>query len=322
KNNKSALMIVKELLEKEWVSFSATENTFVRTNGGNKVSPSGFCELTINEMGCLISGKLRFFNVEVKQRQRELEKVVNLIVKHGNFYVCKRPLSMFLMRSCEDQYLVQDRSNIIRSYLRHLKRNWLTDIQTNTLKNNENFLNIQKLAFQYLCQARLDEGCYLVSECGNRKVFYQEIDFTKEFQERESLPVKKVICGVQHVLSSPSTGEVVTELWMEPPQHFRVHEVYDTFVNRIISIDRLKLSQLVTFDQIISIVKARTHERYFVPSSKSLNMPSLFNLPALLYSSEFKIANYPVPTFLSINSQFSSFPRKQQKKDFSSESLH
>ncbi|CAG8487622.1 14879_t:CDS:10 [Acaulospora colombiana] len=219
----------------------------------------------------------------------------------GNVNICKRPLTKFVVRNyikTEDERLAEGRARIVRSYLRHKEWSWLDDFKMDFVTNDENYLDIRDLAFQYLCKARLDEGCYILYEKKNRGTFYQEIDFTDQFQKEGSLPVRKAICGVQHILKLSFEG-IKVELWMEPPQHLHVRDAYDAFVSRIEAADRLKLSQLVTFDQIIFIAETRAKQ----PSpSEPLVIPSLFNLPALLRSSEFKVANYPVPSFLPTDS--------------------
>ncbi|CAG8556473.1 3737_t:CDS:10, partial [Funneliformis mosseae] len=322
-SDNSAYSALKERLKVAWSSFSFSENGFVKAFHpleGDKILPISFCELRFNkELGSLVTGNLSFFNVEVFQRQKALEDLINLINELNSnedgdgqlFYVCKRPLSSFLIKYPEngrheseillDNRQVTGRDCIVKSYLRHWRWTWLSDIEHIFSLDSKN-MPIQDLAFQHLCQARLDEGCLLISENSNQQVFYRELELGGNSDLGSSANLNKLYGIQHHIYKDPYTGEILTELWMEPLQQPFLRELYESVADRISTADRQKLSQLVTFDQIHYIAKSRvSHLRnsYNLTPQKSSHLPSLFNLPVLLRSSGLLIANYDIPTFKS-----------------------
>ncbi|RIA95235.1 hypothetical protein C1645_803115 [Glomus cerebriforme] len=312
--NKDSYSALKERLKNAWSSFAFSDKVYVKTFHpieGDKIPPTSFCELRIDkESGNLVTGNLLFFNVEVVRRQQVLENLINLVNELNLnavklFYICRRPLSSFLIRNSEtanetssDHRHVTGQNCIVKSYLGHWRWIWLSDIEHYVFLMDYRNIPIQELAFQRLCQSRLGEGCLLISENSNQKVFYQEMELKGNCPSVN----QNRLYGVQHhIYKDPYTGEITTELWMEPSQQPLLRDLYESVANRIAAIDRRILSQLVTFDQIHYIAKTRAsyHRNSGLALPKSFHLPSLFNLPVLLKSSGLLIANYNIPSFKS-----------------------
>ncbi|CAG8576020.1 1189_t:CDS:10 [Gigaspora margarita] len=334
------LVTIKKYLSK-WSTFTASDNVFVKFFNQldtEKMSPISFCELRIKqEVGYLITVKFSFFNVDNLRRQKEIIYITNLINdldgkndKNKNYYICRRPLSSFLIRNIDYELNEKDisldrqftgRNCVIRSYLKHSRWSWLSDLDKDISLINKGIIAIQKLAFQYLCQARSDENCLLVFEHKNKKIFYRELEFPKDDSDTSSVD-QKIVCGVQHHIFISDT-EIITELWVEPLQHSQMKFLYETFVNKIFAADRLKLSQLVTFDQISYIARSRAKQHpqsLALSTSKTFNLSKLFQLSVLLRSSGLIVASYNLPSFLSNNnrSQRSVVNAQQTERSISS----
>lgn len=159
--------------------------------------PPSFCELRVrHEYGRLITLRLLFFNVEVLVRKRATEYLIHLLkttdsTKSPCNMICKRPFSRLLMRDPKhfaDAPLEprpdvssgekgnsmtknQSRSKawylpvamwltseyIVRDYLRHMTWSWQTDNHQDIYHKENKMMPIHDLAFQFLCQARLDQ---------------------------------------------------------------------------------------------------------------------------------------------------------------------
>ncbi|CAG8534715.1 5243_t:CDS:10, partial [Dentiscutata heterogama] len=337
------LVIIKKYLSK-WSTFTASENVFVKFFNQldtEKISPISFCELRIKqEVGYLVTIKFSFFNVDNLRRQKEMIYITNLINdldgkndKNKNYNICRRPLSSFFVRNIDYELNEKDisldrqftgRNCVIRSYLRHSRWSWLSDLEKDISLINKGIITIQKLAFQYLCQARSDEDFLLVFEHKNKKIFYHELEFSKEDSDTSSVD-QKIVCGVQHHIFISDT-EIITELWVEPLQHSQMKVLYESFANKIFAADRLKLSQLVTFDQISYIARSRAKQHpqtLALSTPKTFNLSKLFQLVVLLRSSGLIIANYNLPLFLYGQSNYSMSQRsaisaQQAEKSISS----
>jgi hypothetical protein len=319
-SRQDAFSTLKERLKTTWSSSTFSDKVYVKTFHpieGDKIPPISFCELRINkESGNLVTGNLLFFNVEAIRRQQELKNLINLVDKLNSygvngplFYVCRRPLSSFLIRDSEtaneissDNRHVSGRSRIVKSYLRHWRWTWMSDIEHNDFLMDYRNIPIRDLAFQRLCQSRLDEGCLLIFEISNKKIFYQELELKGNSDMGTSANQNRMY-GVQHHIYKDSfNGEIITELWMEPSQQPLLRDLYESVANKISAIDRQIMSQLVTFDQVHYIAKTRASHRrnsYGLALTKSSHLPSLFNLSVLFKSSGLLIANYNIPSFKS-----------------------
>ena len=155
--------------------------------------PPSFCELRVrHEYGRLVTLRLLFFNVDVLVRKRATEHLIHLIhttdeTKASCNMICERPFSRLLMRdpkhfSTESQpgsprgmisNLAQHQSRakawylpvamwltseyIVRDYLRHMTWSWQTDNYQDAYHRENKMMPIHDLAFQFLCQARLDQ---------------------------------------------------------------------------------------------------------------------------------------------------------------------
>ena len=160
-----------------------------------KLSPS-FCELRIrHEYGRLITLRLLFFNTEVSARRRVREHLLYLLktsplTAFPYNIVCQRPFSSLLMRDSKhfsDSYpnvqngktlgnMTKHQSRgrtwylpfatwltseyIVRDYLHHITWTWQTNSYDDTYHRNNKMMPIHDLAFQFLCQTRLDQVNY------------------------------------------------------------------------------------------------------------------------------------------------------------------
>ncbi|KAG9304991.1 hypothetical protein G9A89_007394 [Geosiphon pyriformis] len=328
---RKALAQMRERLMPSWATFSPSNNVYIKfIEAGEKTySTIRFCELRLNHrVGYLWSVTLLYFNVGISQRQNELATVIDLIsypetngFKESKEYIIqisKRPISRLFLTKGEDSNSDTDllidlqysagHLSIMQSYMRHYRLVWLKDLDEDVFFKDFRITPIQDLAFQYLCQARLEEGFFLFSEETDKQNFYFELDHKNEHLYSTSILSHNMVTGIQYqVLKDPYTGQIVTEIWMEPTQDINLRDTYDYFSAKIQATDRLKLSHLVTFDQIhyIATTLSRTrstqkhnsgkHEKQ--PRSKKDNLPRLFDLPALLYTGELLLTNYLVPRF-------------------------
>lgn len=157
--------------------------------------PPSFCELRVrHEYGRLTTLRLLFFNVEALVRKRATEHLIYLLstsdaTKASCNMLCERPFSRLLMRdpkhfagaSNEKEQgsgsLTKNQSRskawylpvamwltseyIVRDYLRHMTWSWQTDNHQDFYHKEHKMMPIHDLAFQFLCQARLDQVIYL-----------------------------------------------------------------------------------------------------------------------------------------------------------------
>lgn len=159
--------------------------------------PPSFCELRVrHEYGRLITLRLLFFNVEVLGRQKIIEHIihslkVNKYTKASCNMICERPFSRMLMRDSvhftditatgsNNEVSVRPAGNltknqsrakawylpvamwltseyIVRDYLKHMTWSWQTDSHQDVYHKENKMMPIHDLAFQFLCQVRLDQ---------------------------------------------------------------------------------------------------------------------------------------------------------------------
>jgi hypothetical protein len=156
--------------------------------------PPSFCELRVRrEYGRLVSIRLLFFNTEVVLRRKIVDHITHLlkVSEHTNpdhNIICQRPFSRLLMRdpkhfitdpddpeltrSSEKLSKKQNNRNktwylpmatlltseyIVRDYLRHTTWCWQTDNYQDFYHKENKVMPIHDLAFQFLCQVRLDQ---------------------------------------------------------------------------------------------------------------------------------------------------------------------
>lgn len=150
-----------------------------------------------HEYGRLITLRLLFFNVDVLVRNRTTENLVHLLKTTDNTkascnMICERPFSRLLMRDPKHfadaviepnpetpggekalGSLTKNQSRtkawylpvamwltseyIVRDYLRHMTWTWQTDNHQDFYHRENKMMPIHDLAFQFLCQVRLDQ---------------------------------------------------------------------------------------------------------------------------------------------------------------------
>ncbi|ORE16991.1 hypothetical protein BCV71DRAFT_270631 [Rhizopus microsporus] len=303
-----------------------------------KLSPS-FCELRIrHEYGRLITLRLLFFNTEVSARRRVREHLLYLLktsplTAFPYNIVCQRPFSSLLMRDSKhfsDSYpnvqngktlgnMTKHQSRgrtwylpfatwltseyIVRDYLHHITWTWQTNSYDDTYHRNNKMMPIHDLAFQFLCQTRLDQGYQLVSPRPDSTQFYQEITLPAATGNRTCR------CAVQYFIWKDSaTGKITTELWMEPAGEFDTSQ-YDRIKSWAFEPDRRKISELVTFDQIHAVGRSRGigELREKRKNSQTVDgqeekdnvmlLSQLFDVALVLRSNRFVIASFKSPVF-------------------------
>ncbi|KAI9281977.1 hypothetical protein BY458DRAFT_531401 [Sporodiniella umbellata] len=293
--------------------------------------PPSFCELRVrHEYGRLITLRLLFFNVEVVTRRKVAENLVHLIESSPFLTascntVCRRSLSTLLLRDpkhfLDSSILSRDSANstegiktsakpqsrsktwylpfamsltgehIVHNYLHHTTWSWQTDSHGDTYHKNNKMMPIHDLAFQFLCQARLDQGFELVSPRQDSTQFYQEMKLSTMGEKRKSI--------------YSSTGKITTELWLEPTGEFDMTQ-YE-------HIKKSKISQLVTFDQIHTIGRSKVIGEFKdraknQPSIEEhednhnfMLLPQLFDVSSVLRSNKFVVASFACPKFGNIS---------------------
>ncbi|KAI8639359.1 hypothetical protein BD408DRAFT_350065 [Parasitella parasitica] len=194
---------------------------------------------------------------------------------------------------------------IVRDYLKHMTWTWQTDNYQDAYHRENKMMPIHDLAFQFLCQARLDQGYQLVSPRPDSTQFYQEI--TLPSCEGTEL----TLCAIQYfVWKDSANGKITTELWMEPSGSFDFDQ-YDLVKRWTFEPDRKTMSQLVTFDQIHAIGKSKgigdfkgkkkgnSHTTTDMPADDTAVMllPQLFDVASVLRSNKFIVASFQAPQY-------------------------
>ncbi|CEP07420.1 hypothetical protein [Parasitella parasitica] len=319
-----------------------------------QVHPPSFCELRVrHEYGRLITLRLLFFNVQVTARERAVQSLVHLLQTNEDTRascnkICERPFSRLLMRDPkhfeEPSFsssvdvaikkapgnLTQNQSRakawylpvamwltseyIVRDYLKHMTWTWQTDDYQDAYHRENKMMPIHDLAFQFLCQARLDQGYQLVSPRQDSTQFYQEI----------RLPscegTETTLCAIQYFVWKDSVnGKITTELWMEPSGSFDFDQ-YDLVKRWTFEPDRKTISQLVTFDQIHAIGRSKgigdfkgkkrgNSHTLVADATKADNdnddddatavmlLPQLFDVASVLRSNKFVVASFQAPQY-------------------------
>ncbi|KAI9245564.1 hypothetical protein BDA99DRAFT_490295 [Phascolomyces articulosus] len=333
---------------RSWADFQGSDGTFVRimnrfvnssemsdndTKDFFPVSlsyPPSFYEVRVRrEYGRLVSVRLLFFNMDVQARQRTISYLLHILElpDEPSSMICHRPYSRLLMRDVkhfhQDDGGVQLRNRsrawylpaamwltseyIVRDYLRHITWTWQTDNHQNKYHKEHKMMPLHDLAFQFLCQARLDQGFRLVSPRPDGTHFYQEI----------SLPGNDDPCAIQYFIWKDSdTGNITTELWMEPSCN---HDQYEALKTWTVNPDRKTISHLVTFDQIHAVARSKSkgdikEKSIREPESSTSNaitnqqnitmtmmLPQLFDVTTVLRSNAFVIASFASPRFYGLS---------------------
>ncbi|KAF7728436.1 hypothetical protein EC973_006116 [Apophysomyces ossiformis] len=190
---------------------------------------------------------------------------------------------------------------IVRDYLKHMTWSWQTDNYQDQYHKSNKMMPIHDLAFQFLCQARLDQGYQLVSPRPDSTHFYQEISLPSR-DGRASL------CAIQYFIwKDADSGRITTELWMEPSGNLEFDE-YDLVKTWTVEPDRKTVSQLVTFDQLHAVGRSKgkgyfkdQRSGYEIAASEStttvMMLPHLFDVATVLRANKFAVASFGCPKF-------------------------
>ncbi|KAG2227474.1 hypothetical protein INT45_007499 [Circinella minor] len=334
-----------------WADFQGADGTFVRVmnrfvnspemNDNNAKEffsyslsyPPSFYEIRVRrEYGRLISVRLLFFNMDVQARQRGMEHLLHILElpDEPSSMICRRPYSRLLMRDTKHYHQddgsteIRNQSRtwylptamwlaneyIVRDYLRHITWTWQTDSHQNQYHREHKMMPLHDLAFQFLCQARLDQGFQLVSPRPDGTHFYQEIQLSGSSDP----------CSVQYFIWKDSdTGEITTELWMEPSSSHDQYEILKAWTGNP---DRKTISQLVTFDQIHIVARSKskgdikekaTRESVSTMATSTnrsatdqqsttmvMMLPQLFDVTSVLRSNVFVLTSFTSPQFYTL----------------------
>lgn len=195
---------------------------------------------------------------------------------------------------------------IVKNYLRHSSCSWLTEGEEDLYYQDAKIISIQDLAFQFLCQARLDQRYLLVATQQNKNHFYQELFLDSD------VPV--LATAVQYFIWKDPTGKISTELWMEPAKDRDLRDHFETIKSQTYNADRKTISQLVTFDKIHAI--GRNHTKPILQSGSTASsighhhskgsisgndagtkLPTTFDVVSVLRLGKFLIAAYALPVY-------------------------
>ncbi|RCI06178.1 hypothetical protein CU098_001117, partial [Rhizopus stolonifer] len=320
--------------------------------------PPAFCELRVrHEYGRLITLRLLFFNVEVATRRRTVEYMRYLIetsekTKMPCNMVCRRPFSRLLMRDPKHfadpstttesdgtaekilGNLTKNQSRakawylpvamwltseyIVRDYLKHMTWCWQTDNSQDAYHRENKMMPVHDLAFQFLCQARLDQGYQLVSPRPDSTQFYQEITLPGRNGKEAS------VCAIQYfVWKDPASGNITTEWWMEPSGNFDFDQ-YELVKRWTFEPDKKTISQLVTFDQIHDVGRSKkigdfkskrrgTHAAISMEDNTLvMTLPKLFDIASVLKSNKFVVASFQSPQYKMVL----SLPNQQKQPQY------
>ncbi|KAF9926608.1 KICSTOR complex protein szt2 [Linnemannia zychae] len=324
---------IHEYLKGNWASF-VHGDVFIQTYQAPESSPTTtsnaqFCELRLSTEPnvAILRVQLRFFGVSFSQRQTIIKGLKNGIyafqarqnpgtsskteseVIQAQVLQCQRPIHRLLMRHLvyEAPLSHKPESNlnefhthvsepigkesVMRSYLVHKHWGWKDQVRDSAYLAENNYMASQDLAFQYICAQRMSEGFYLASALPNRVVFYKEVE----------LPTMEgsLICGtrmVQYLIfRSPVSGELVTELWMEPTIDANRFSLFDKFKSEIIAVDRFVLSRLATYEAIHTIGRLRLRPEVQQQNERDFVYPWLFDPATLLRQQRLVTLSFEAP---------------------------
>ncbi|KAF9359895.1 hypothetical protein BGX26_011091 [Mortierella sp. AD094] len=312
---------IRENLKATWASFTVGD-VLIQTCQSPEPNPSTtassqFCELRLfsEPNVAVLRVQLRFFGVPVLRRRsitKDLqERVHNFQADQseqiGNskseseivpvkVLYCHRPIYRLLMRhliyeaplSHTPESTLTDfhthvsepkgEESVLRSYLVHKHWGWKDQVRDSAYLSENNYMASQDLAFQYLCAQRIGEGFILASALPNRVVFYKEIDLP---EQRESL-LRGSTTAQYLIFRSPVSGELVTELWMEPSLDACRLNMFDKTKAHIIAVDRFIMSRLATYEAIHTIGRLRLRPEVNMQPERGFMYPWLFDPATLL----------------------------------------
>ncbi|KAF9276364.1 hypothetical protein BGZ68_010069, partial [Mortierella alpina] len=312
---------IRDYLKDTWASFSVGD-VFVQTSQAPESGPTAtasaqFCELRIfsEPSVAILRVQLRFFGLPLARRRSISADVRKRIynfqaptpeegvvskteceIVHAQVHRCQRPIYRLLMRhliheqplSYTPETSLADfhthvtepvgKESVLRSYMVHKHWGWKDQVRDSGYLAENNYMASQDLAFQYLCAQRLGEGFLLASALPNRVVFYKEIDV----QQQEGSLLRGA-SAVQYLLfRSLVSGELVTQLWMEPCVDVNRHSQFDKIKSEIIGVDRFILSRLATYEAIHTIGRLRLRPEVKLHPEHGFMYPWLFDPATLL----------------------------------------
>ncbi|ORZ10054.1 hypothetical protein BCR41DRAFT_133340 [Lobosporangium transversale] len=318
--NTWASFVVGDVYIKTWqapeTSSSTTTNSST-TTGSSTTTSSQFCELRLfsEPSVAVLHVQLRFFGMPLAQRRSiakalqetiyrfqpgQSERNSSLItgdeISQASILRCQRPIYRLLMRHliCEvplapehETALMKFRTHVsepigeesvLRSYMVHKHWVWKDQVRDPAYLAENNYMASQDLAFQYLCAQRIGEGYLLASALPNRVLFYKEVDLP---EQQHSL--LRGSTSIQYLISrSPASGELVTELWMEPPLDMCRQNIFSKIKAQIIAVDRFVQSRLATYEAIHTIGRLRLRPEVNAQSEREFVYPYLFDPATLL----------------------------------------
>ncbi|KAF9300037.1 KICSTOR complex protein szt2 [Mortierella antarctica] len=333
-NLETTLDQIRDHLKKTWASFEVGKvlvKTFQGPEEGTS-TPGGakFCELHLftEPNVSILKIQLRFFGILQSQRHQISKGLQTSLFSlqttiHGQdskpkteaeshkarVLQCRRPIHRLLMRHLIHEAPLSHtpeatligfhthvsepigEESVLRSYMLHKHWGWKDQVRDSAYLSENNLMASQDLAFQFLCAQRISEGFLAASVYPNRVVFCKEMELSAA---KESL--LKGSCTVQYLIfRSPVSGELVTELWMEPFLDTNRHSIFDRTKSEIIAIDRLVLSRLASFEAIHTIGRLKLRPAVQIQPERGFMYPWLFDPPALLRQQRFITLAYEAP---------------------------
>ncbi|KAG0346717.1 hypothetical protein BG004_001013, partial [Podila humilis] len=329
----ATLDCIRDHLKKTWASFEVGQVLIKVFQGPEPASaiPSGakFCELRLftEPNVAILKVQLRFFGVSPTQRRQVTKNLQTSLFSlqtsiHGQeskpkpeldtpkskVVQCHRPIHRLLMRHLiHEAPLVHTpettligfhthvsepigEESVLRSYMLHKHWGWKDQVRDSAYLSENNLMASQDLAFQFLCAQRVSEGFHVASVYPNRVVFYKEM----ELSALEGSLIQGS-CTVQYLIfRSPVSGELVTELWMEPFIDANRHGIFKQQRSSIIDIDRLVLSRLSSFEAIHTIGRLKIRPNVQIQPEGRF-YPWLFDPTSLLRQQRFITLAYEAP---------------------------
>ncbi|KAF9297079.1 KICSTOR complex protein szt2 [Linnemannia elongata] len=325
---------IQEYIKSSWASFIVGD-VFVQTyqspeSGPTTTTSARFCELRLftEPNVAILRVQLRFFGVSLSQRQsiaKDLKtNIYNFQAKQSpgtssktesevvqaRVLQCKRPMYRLLMRhliyeaplSHKPETNLTDfhshvsepigKESVMRSYLVHKHWGWKDQVRDSAYLAENSYMASQDLAFQYLCAQRMGEGFYLASALPNRVVFYKEV----ELPQLEGSLISGTRTVQYLIFRSPVSGELVTELWMEPTVDANRYSLFEKLKAEIIAVDRFVLSRLATYEAIHTIGRLRLRpEVQQQPQDRDFMYPWLFDPATLLRQQRLVTLSFEAP---------------------------
>jgi len=323
---------IRDNLRETWASI-VVGDVFIQTcqlpeRTSSSTANSRFCELRIfcDPNVAVLRIQLRFFGITLSQRrsiandlqqrfynfqmaeQGDSSKAESEIVQ-ARVHRCQRPIYRLLMRhliyeaplSRTPKTTQMDfhthvsepvgEESILRSYMVHRHWGWKDQVRDPAYLAENLYMASQDLAFQYLCAQRIGEGFLIASILPDRVVFYKEIDLP----EHDGSLLRGSTAIQYLIFRSQVSGELVTELWMEPPLDASKHNMFVKTKAQIIAVDRFLVSRLATYEAIHTIGRLRLRPEVNPIPERGFMYPWLFDPGTLLRQQRLVTLAFEVP---------------------------